>query len=100
GKEHTLTQYFVTTGANNWTAHYYLDGAAMTPASAAMTFDTNGVMTAPAAPVPLGGITPPGASPLTIALDYTDTTQNGTNFGVSTNLASGYTSGEQTGLGI
>ena len=100
GKEHTLTQYFVTTGANNWTAHYYLDGAAMTPASAAMTFNTNGVMTAPAAPVPLGGITPPGASPLTIALDYIGTTQNGTNFGGSTNLASGYTSGEQTGLGI
>lgn len=100
GKEHTLTQYFVTTGGGNWTAHYYLDGAAMTPASAAVTFNTNGVMTNPTGPVALGGITPPGASPLAIAIDYTGTTQYGTNFGVSTNLANGYTSGEQTGIGI
>lgn len=99
GKEHTLTQYFVTDGANNWTAHYYLDGAAMTPPSAPVTFDTNGAMTSPAA-VTLGGITPPGATALSITIDYTGTTQYGSDFGVSTNLASGYTSGEQTGIGI
>ena len=43
---------------------------------------------------------PGGVAQLNIAVNYTGTTQYGTNFGVSTNLASGYTSGEQTGLGI
>lgn len=104
GKEHTLTQYFVTTGAGNWTAHYYLDGAPMVataPATnpQALTFDTNGTLTGPTGVVTMGAAVP-GATALAINIDYTGTTQYGTNFGVSTNLASGYTSGEQTGIGI
>lgn len=99
GKEHTLTQYFVNTGANTWDAHYYLNGAAMTPASQAITFNTDGSLNAGGS-VTLSGITPPGATALNIAIDYTGTSQYGTDFGVSTNLASGYTSGEQTGIGI
>jgi flagellar hook protein FlgE len=102
GKEHTLTQYFVKQGApdNTWQAHYYLDGAAMTGTNPqTISFDTNGMLTVPAGAVTLGaGV--PGATPLSIAIDYTGTSQYGTDFGVSTNLASGYTSGEQTGIGI
>ena len=99
GKEHTLTQYFVTTGANSWTAHYYVDGAAA--GNQALAFDTNGMLTpAVTANVAVPAAVLPGASAQSIAIDYTGTTQYGTNFGVSTNLASGYTSGEQTGLGI
>ncbi len=52
------------------------------------------------ASVVVPGAVLPGASAQTIAIDYTGTTQYGTNFGVSTNLANGYTSGEQTGIGI
>src|SRR5690606_40352993 len=62
-------------------------------------FDTDGTLTAPAGAVAVTAA-PAGADGLTVAIDYTNTTQYGTNFGVSTNLASGYTSGEQTGIGI
>lgn len=101
GKEHTLTQYFVATNtANEWQAHYYLDGAAMGgPNPQTLTFDTDGTLTAPAGAVAVTAA-PAGADGLTVAIDYTGTTQYGTNFGVSTNLANGYTSGEQTGIGI
>lgn len=99
GKEHTLTQYFVTDGANGWTAHYYVDGVAA--GNQALAFDTDGMLNgATAANVTVPAAVLPGASAQTIALDYTGTTQYGTNFGVYTNLADGYTSGEQTGLGI
>ncbi|KHL69335.1 flagellar basal body FlaE domain-containing protein [Pseudomonas flexibilis] len=99
GKEHTLTQYFVTDGANGWDAYYYVDGAAA--GTQALSFDTNGMLNgATGASVVVPGAVLPGASAQTIAIDYTGTTQYGTNFGVSTNLANGYTSGEQTGIGI
>lgn len=100
GKEHTLTQYFVTTAANTWTAHYFVDGAAA--GTQQLDFSTDGALDAPAGLVNIT-VPPavlPGASAQAIAIDYTGTTQYGTDFGVSTNLASGYTSGEQTGVGI
>ncbi len=107
GKEHTLTQYFVSDGANNWDAYYYIDGIEVSgttpPTPQTLTFDVNGMLQTPAAPVPVAmpAAAIPGANPAqSIAIDYTGTTQYGTNFGVYTNLADGYTSGEQTGLGI
>ena len=43
GKEHTLTQYFVKTSADNtWNAYYYVDGKAL-ESSTERTFDANGV---------------------------------------------------------
>ena len=46
GKEHTLTQYFVKTGANTWDAHYYQGNTAV-GGPQALTFGTNGTLTAP-----------------------------------------------------
>lgn len=99
GKEHTLTQYFVTDGANTWTAHYFVDGAAA--GNDTLVFDTNGMLTpAVTANITVPAAVLPGASAQAIDISYVGTTQFGTNFGVSTNLADGYTSGEQTGIGI
>lgn len=98
GKEHTLTQYFAKTGANNWEAHYFSDGTAV-GAPQALTFGTNGALTGPVAPVtvnyPLAGV-----DPMTVAIDYSGSSQQGSDFVVTTNLASGYAAGEQTGLTV
>lgn len=98
GKEHTLTQYFVKTGANTWNAHYYADGAAV-GAPQALTFNTSGQLTAPAAPINVT-FSPAGVDPVSIALDYNRSTQTGSNFVVTTNRASGYASGEQIGIAV
>ncbi|WP_434457192.1 flagellar basal body protein FlgE [Stutzerimonas urumqiensis] len=98
GKEHTLTQYFVKTADNSWDAHYYLDGASL-GAAQPLTFATNGALANPIAPVTLSSPVG-GADPLNIALDYSGTSQYGSEFSVTTNRASGYTAGEQTGLSV
>lgn len=99
GKQHTLTQYFVKDSANNWTSNYYVDGNAA--GSQALSFDSAGMLTSPTTPVTLnvaglGG----GVAPLAINVDYTGTTQYGSDFAVTTNAPTGYASGDKTGLTI
>ncbi|MDT4852217.1 Flagellar hook protein FlgE [compost metagenome] len=96
GREHTLTQYFVKTADNQWNAHYYVDGNSA-GAAQALNFSTSGTLTAPAAPVNLSAALP-GVDPLNIALDYSGTSQHGSDFVVTTNRPSGYAPGEQTGM--
>ncbi len=98
GVEHSMTQCFVKTGAGTWEAHYYVDGkpASQPTTPAKITFDNNGVMTAPTGPVSIQ-FTPDGAAPLTVNVDYTGTTQFGSDFNVSKNNPDGYTTGVRTG---
>jgi flagellar hook protein FlgE len=98
GKEHTLTQYFVKTADNSWEAHYYADGAAVAGPQA-LTFGTNGSLTAPVGPVTVG-FPLPGVDPMNIAIDYSNSSQYGSDFVVTNNRASGYAAGEQTGLSV
>ncbi|WP_187673542.1 flagellar hook protein FlgE [Zestomonas carbonaria] len=98
GKEHTLTQYFVKTGANTWDAHYYADGVAV-GGPQALTFGTNGALTGPVAPVAVN-FPLPGVDPMSIAIDYTGTSQYGSDFVVTSNRPTGYAAGEQTGLSV
>src|SRR5690606_37575922 len=97
-KEHTLTQYFVTDGANGWDAYYYVDGAAA--GTQALSFDTNGMLNgATGASVLVPAAVLPRARAQPIAIHRPGTAQYGTNFGVSTSQASGYPAGEQAGRG-
>ena len=98
GKEHTLTQYFIKTADNNWDAHYYADGASVAGPQA-MTFGTNGALATPAAPVTVA-FPLPGVDAMSIAIDYSTSSQYGSDFVVTTNRASGYAAGEQTGLSV
>lgn len=103
GRAHALTQYFVKTADNTWDVYYYLDnnpvgGAPATPGNT-LTFDTNGALTGGANPT-LALAPGAGAAAMNIAFDYTGTTQFGSAFAVTTNDASGYAAGEQTGLVI
>lgn len=99
GREHTLTQYFVksATANNEWDVHYYMDGNAI--GSESLKFGTNGNManfTNGSSAVDLAW-QPTGADAINIKLNYSGTTQYGSDFSVSRNQGDGYASGERTG---
>lgn len=97
GTQHTMSQYFVKTGAGAVTVHYGFDGAA--PATSAnLTFNAVGQLTAPVAPVALTLTPTNGAAPLTFAVDYTGTTQFAGEAITSTNATDGYASGTFVGV--
>ena len=98
GTQHTLSQYFVKTGPGAITVHYAFDGAA--PSSTTnLTFNAQGQMTAPIAPVPLTLAAPGnGAAPLAFTVDYTGTTQFAGEAITTTNSTDGYASGTFVGV--
>ncbi|WP_217475490.1 flagellar hook protein FlgE [Stutzerimonas stutzeri] len=99
GKEHTLTQYFAKTADNSWNAHYYVDGTAIAGPQA-LTFDGAGTLAAPIGKVALNATLTGGVDPLAIQLDYSGTSQYGSEFSVTSNRATGYSAGEQTGMSV
>nr|WP_315846743.1 flagellar hook-basal body complex protein [uncultured Achromobacter sp.] len=115
GNSHQVMQYFVKrpadAGTSVYDVYYTMDGKAMTPTSEAsgvwtsttkFTFNNAGALTS--APVvnlqfeQPGGTTTP-ANPLNIAMDYTGTTQYGSNYKLVAK-PDGYTSGEFSGINI
>jgi len=110
GNSHVLSLYFQKNAANSWDAFATVDGATNVTlggaASQALTFDSNGVLTAPAAPiavsVDLATIDPTigATSPLDFTLDLAGSTQFGTNFGVNSLAQDGYSSGQLAGFGV
>ncbi len=97
GREHTITQYFVKTDDNKWSVYYSLDGNVLnqnTPQE--LQFDTGGKLTSPIAPVDITG-TLTGADPISLKVNYSGTSQFGSEFAVTKNKATGYAAGEKTG---
>jgi flagellar hook protein FlgE len=99
GTQHTVTQYFVKTGANQVTAHYAFDGNAVA-ATTTLDFNTAGQLTSPSAPVALNFGTPIGAAALTVNLDYTGTTLFAGQSTTTMNTSDGYASGTLTSVSI
>ena len=98
GTQHTMSQYFVKTGPGAVTVHYAFDGAAPS-ATANLTFNATGQLTAPVAPVALTLAAPGnGAAPLAFTVDYTGTTQFAGEAITSTNATDGYASGTFVGV--
>jgi flagellar hook protein FlgE len=95
GSQHTVTQYFVKTATNQVTVHYTFDGVANgTPQ--ALNFGTGGQLaTVPAVTLTA---TPAGATPMSIALDYTGTTQYAGDSRPSVNAPNGYASGTRVNV--
>ncbi len=117
GNQHVLTLFFQKNAANTWDTFATVNGeadAAGVPigvtldggASAAITFDSNGVLTAPATPiamsVDLATIDPSNGatSPLDFELDFSNATQFGSNFGVNSLIQDGFTSGRLSGFNV
>ncbi|SER12070.1 flagellar hook protein FlgE [Nitrosomonas sp. Nm51] len=117
GNSHIFSIYFQKNAANTWDMFATVDGET-TPAgvpvgvtlgggaSQAVTFDSNGNLTAPAAPiavsVDLAAINPAlgATSPLDFTLDLDGTTQFGTAFGVNALSQDGFSSGTIAGFSI
>ncbi|KQZ98206.1 MAG: flagellar hook-basal body complex protein [Achromobacter sp.] len=115
GNSHQVMQYFVkreaTGGTSVYDVYYTMDGQAMAPTSEAggvwgnpqqFTFNNAGTLTS--APIvnlsfaqPGGTSTP--ADPLNVAINYTGTTQYGSNYKLVAK-PDGYTSGEFSGINI
>lgn len=103
GREHTLNQYFVKTGENEWQVHYYMDDQPVTSGGMNqvqnLTFNSQGILTDPSGSVALAADIA-GADAITLDMSYSGTTQYGSDFSVSKNKGDGYASGERTGQAI
>jgi len=107
GNAHNLTQYFVkrpdVNGNSQWEVHYS-GGSTLDVATPPQTlsFNPNGVLVAPTAPVQVDatvntGATGSPAEPLAITLSYTGSTQFNTPFSQQFTV-DGHTAGELTGI--
>lgn len=101
GNEHSVSQYFTKTADNTWEVQYTFDGEAQTGVPATtLTFDPNtGKLTSPTTPQTIT-FTTDEAAPISMTVDYTNCTQYGSDFSVTTNSATGYASATQNGVQV
>ena len=99
GNEHSVSQYFTKTGDNTWEVQYTFDGEAQSGVPpTTLTFDPNtGKLTDPTTPQTIT-FTTDEAAPISMTVNYSDCTQYGSDFSVTTNSATGYASATQNGV--
>ena len=121
GNSHVFTMFFQKTGSGAWDTFATVDGAITAGgapvgvtlgggASQAITFDTNGLLTAPVGPITASvdlaaiatslGTVNDATTPFDFSLDLTTATQFGTNFGVNSLSQDGFTSGRLAGFDV
>jgi flagellar hook protein FlgE len=102
GNDHTATMYFRKTADNQWDGYVYVDGVAAPSGPLAMTFSSTGALISPANGLfnGVGPFTLPGADPLSLTLDFSDTTQYGGPFAVNNLGQDGFSSGRLSGVDI
>ncbi|MFZ5492555.1 MAG: flagellar hook protein FlgE [Pseudomonadota bacterium] len=98
GGAHDAVLYFVKTAANTYDTHLMMDGAVIAPSvSGTLTFGTDGKIASPASgQVAYASVTPPGAAPMAVTLNYagaTPTTQFGDTYSVNALDQDGFTTG-------
>ncbi len=106
GNGHTLQNYFVKTdsssGNTTWSVFTTADGTSTTTLPTPTTtliFDGTGTSpTAPSANVSFA-VTTGAVTPLSLNLDYSDSTQFGSNFSINSLSQDGYTSGRLASFG-
>lgn len=101
GNEHSVSQYFTKTADNTWEVQYTFDGEAQSGVPpTTLTFDPNtSKLTAPTTPQTIT-FTTDEAAPISMTIDYSDCTQYGSDFSVTTNAATGYASATQNGVQV
>ncbi|HTN66649.1 MAG TPA: flagellar hook-basal body complex protein [Burkholderiaceae bacterium] len=97
GGKHSVTQYYVKTGANAVDVRYTFDGAVQ-PTTTALSFDLFGRLNPPG-PVTLA-LAPVGAAAMSVGVNYAGTTQFAGEATSTTNAANGYAAGALTGVQI
>jgi flagellar hook protein FlgE len=102
GSPHLSTMYFRKTADNTWDAYQYVDGAqvnAGAPAGEAITFDNTGAITG-GSPTSMTFTPTGGAAPLTVSVDYNNTSQYGSPFSVNALVQDGFATGRLSGIDI
>jgi flagellar hook protein FlgE len=104
GNAHTLSTYFVKTGANAWDVYAASDGVQIgAGALGALAFQPDGALDTAASTIPMNAsvaLANGAISPMTFTIDFTGTTQFGSTFGVTTLQQDGYASGRLSGFAI
>jgi flagellar hook protein FlgE len=110
GTTHLTTLYYRKTAANTWETYLYVDGVDRQPVAGTpdtLVFSNLGALaTVNGAAVPPGTVTSAtfnpgtGAANMTMATDYSTTTQFGSPFGVNSLSQDGYTTGRLSGVDI
>ncbi len=98
GTQHTVSQYFVKTGANTVAVHYGFDGAAPTGAPTTLNFNATGQLPPSTKSATLTLTPAGGAAPIAFVVDYTGTTQFAGEATTTTNRSDGYASGSFVGV--
>ncbi len=103
GSSHISTLYFRKTAQNQWDVAQYVDGNPLTVAgnpTSAVTFNADGTLNT-GGTIAFDAYNPGnGSSPLSLALDLTNTTQFGGSFGVNNLGQDGYTTGRLNNIQI
>ena len=106
GNAHSMSLYFAKTAAGVWNVYGTLDGATgpVTPSPlGTVTFTSSGTIDTTATTLPFVAslaLTNGATTPQTVDVDFTGTTQFGSNFSVNSLTQDGYTSGKLSGFSI
>ncbi len=100
GAQHQLRMYYVKdAAANTWNLHSQIDGGATT-AQTNLVFNSSGVLTGGGAQTFTLPIAGGGATPLTVAMNFSTITQFGSASNLTNQLQDGFTSGSFQSLSI
>jgi flagellar hook protein FlgE len=102
GNAHNIQSFFVKTNAGEWNVFTSNDGTPTTTLptpTAVLTFSGTGINPTSVPATPTVAFTPTtGADPVSFTLDYTNSTQFGSNFSVNALSQDGYSSGRLAGF--
>lgn len=102
GNAHNIQSFFVKTAPGTWDVFTTADGVPTTTLptpTSTLTFNGTGVAPTSVPALPTVNFTPTtGASAVSLTLDYTDSTQFGSNFSVNSLTQDGFSSGRLSGF--
>lgn len=102
GNAHNIQSFFVKTAPGTWDVFTTADGVPTTTLptpTSTLTFNGTGVAPTSVPALPTVNFTPTtGASAVSLTIDYTDSTQFGSNFSVNSLTQDGYSSGRLSGF--
>ena len=102
GAAHTASVYFVkSAAANTWNSRLYVDGTAVGPAQP-LVYSNTGALTTPAnGMISFPAYTPTtGAAAMNITFNFSQATQYGATFGVTSVQQDGFTTGRLIGINV
>ncbi|BBP01243.1 flagellar hook protein FlgE [Sulfuriferula nivalis] len=100
GNSHILQTFYVKTASNTWDVYASADGTAIgaPTVQGTLAFDSAGALSSGSPFSVAVPVTTGAATPLSVSVDYTGTTQFGSTFSVNALTQDGYTSGKLTGF--